>query len=217
MAVNKSGSKKKPAFKPPSNLGPLKKFTGTNALMAIIVALLVGYVGVSQLHKSSAAYSTVCNFNGYCLNRWGGGTANNTPIIAYPLVSNGLNEHFGFVNTTRCGTGKVTSICPFVVGSGFNAKFINNQIQQIKDFDTGKCLGSSVYEQQLGTTSPAALVPCGSADTYFVHNNVSATKNFVEDISWTNLNGKVHWLCDVGNKHPVTLFGTTGGASCQWL
>lgn len=129
-----------------------------------------------------------------------------------------------------CNKGRVSSKCPFTVGSGLNNRYYNDEIDQfvyVGNANAFDCL-SSVS----GSDYYASLAPCntlsgggGGIGTVFVRNisGGKATAGYVESKYWSNYNlSHYHeydtpaWLCfvqggGVGLDGPDLGYGT-----CQW-
>jgi hypothetical protein len=78
--------------------------------------------------------------NTWCVNREGGGTGNGTDIISWYMDD--PNNDFTTANTNWCNQGRVTTTCPFTVGSGLNNRYAGDPIITVEDYDNGKVVAA---------------------------------------------------------------------------
>jgi hypothetical protein len=207
---------------------PISKITKTLSLQSIasspkrliflgVFASVFVAAGVFVVARVNAdATRIVCDYTypSLCLNRMRGGTGNGTPIIAYTRDFDN-NENFRFAYLTNyCGSGHVTSTCPFAVGSGLNTRYQGNPILAFLDnSDQTKCVTAQ---------NPSAIVlePCGATGYVFVRNTVKGSIGHVENVHWSNQNysaghyNSPSWMCAVYGT--LVLDNSDFGNSCGW-
>lgn len=121
-------------------------FTGVLLLAGITTGIATGTVISAPAASAATPTYQLCNgptttVSILCLNRKGGGTAVGTPVIAYS--SNDSNNDFRFTPLTKmCGSGKVTTTCPFTLGGGLNDDYEGSQIVVLENTE-GTCVGTS--------------------------------------------------------------------------
>ncbi|HSW79520.1 MAG TPA: hypothetical protein VLG47_01965 [Candidatus Saccharimonadales bacterium] len=170
-----------------------------------------------------------------CLNRNGGGTGLGTSVIGWTKDFDN-NEDFYFQQINMCDHGYVSSTCPFAVGSGFNTRYLGDEIDQIRSTTSGKCVGNDVQHNAaffgaLETCNDPNTGTGGGDGTIFIHNIAGGggTINYVENRYWSNYNyqslglDEPSWLCARGSWHQAVQVGVAtvfpnGQAdnTCQW-
>ena len=127
------------------------------AIAAVIAAVTLG-VGLTTVpaHAQAATYQLTDDNGGssLCMNRDGGGTGNNTPVIAYNCGNVNNDFYWGYL-TTMCGSGTVTDTCPFADGSGLNLAYYGDPIVVEYAYNENKCVGGNGPND-----ASAKLEPC---------------------------------------------------------
>jgi len=78
-----------------------------------------------------------------CVNEYQGNTASGAPVKVWQTGSYQTNLWDYNYLTSMCGSGLVTSTCPFTVGSGLNTQFMGDPIIQIEYGPAGNCVATS--------------------------------------------------------------------------
>ncbi len=127
------------------------------ATAAVIAAITLG-IGLTTVpaHAQAAKYELKDDNGGssLCFNRDGGGTSDNTPVIAYNCGNINNDFYWGYL-TTMCGGGTVTQTCPFTVGSGLNAALYGDPIIVEQAYNELACVGG-----ESSTDNDAKLEGC---------------------------------------------------------
>ncbi len=204
------------------------------SLVAIFAAVCV-VVGIKYTFYSQAdgGYSQMCDYNYSAVQCFHvpSGSGISKPVTTTSINNDTLKEDFEQESMYRCNGGdRVTSTCPFTVGSGLNNRYLNDLIVQyayVGDGSGGKyCLGDEYNESTI-----AGLQGCnsyygtgGGPGTIFVVNigGGGGTAGFVESNYWSNQNYKngfyndPGWLC-AENGNNLGLNDSNGnGDLCQW-
>lgn len=150
---------------------------------AAAVLFLAGGLGVATSAPAHASSPAICtsggeNNNGDCMNAWSGGPA------VYAYLPNKSNEIFSFESTSRCGSGYVTSNCPFN-NHGQDAALGGDQIVEIT-YGGGGCVADA------SKTGFASLGSCSDSGGAFGNMYVVAKNNSLVDVGWTNQDG--NWV-----------------------
>lgn len=157
-------------------------------------------------------------------------------VINEPISASSFLQNFYMQQLTgMCNHGKVSSNCPFTVGSGLNNHYKNDQIVQYQY--TGNYKGAVLCIGNISNdNSTPALQPCntvngqdGGQATVFIRNVAGGggTPNFIENKFWSNYNYGIHlyntpaWFCSDydsrdGQKHALNLDSSNAGGVCQW-
>jgi hypothetical protein len=114
-----------------------------------------------------------------CINRSGGGYSSGTKIIGYNKDSDSNENFFATPMTSWCNSGKVTTTCPFSVGSGLNDRYDGDQIVSLNTTNN-QCVG---VNSGWATAVLGGCVPTGGA---FVESNTNGT--FLISVGVSN-----HW------------------------
>jgi hypothetical protein len=156
---------------------PNKRWRLRAGLIATFLALgaltAAGLPASAAPSASAAPYpETVTDISGYgdfAINNNGGSSANGTAMIGW-YANSSNDEWYSVLISGYCGSGYVTETCPFTVGSGLNAEYVDDPIVEIYGGQTGKCVaggqgaenGLLVYEE-----------PCGSDGYIWIQNYYS--------------------------------------------
>jgi hypothetical protein len=107
-------------------------------IVGVTAAGLIGFAGTRYSGLSLASGTPLCVSGGtaFCLSDLGL-TAPNNPVVARSRIP-GPNQDITLIRVTGAcgGAGKVTSTCPFVLGSGLNTRFETKYIYHLKFADT---------------------------------------------------------------------------------
>jgi hypothetical protein len=232
-------NKKKSAHKRYITPASIRSMSSRSRMLAILGFMVVfAGVGMAFVANSHAANTYILCDTGdaslpqQCLNAKAGGTAAGTLVIAWQRDYD-PNERFTFQFLSgMCNAGRVSSTCPFDVGSGLNNRYLNDAIVQIRDQNTGnECVGNGS-----NGGAYAALQTCGNTSgsgggygTIFVYNSGGlGTAGFVESRYWSDFefeHGHYNtpaWMCDVlghGGQievEGITLSSNGPDGTCQW-
>lgn len=112
----------------------------------LITGMTMGLTGVA--HAQVEIGSEMEDGYSLCMNRYQGGTGSGTKIISYNCGFTNADNYFFSESIGRCGSGYVTSTCPFTVGSGMNADNEGDYIYQFEAINwsngaTQGCLGDN--------------------------------------------------------------------------
>jgi hypothetical protein len=169
-----------------------------------------------------ATYGYLCadSGDGLCLNRSGCGTGYGTAVLTWTHETSSC-DHLGGLNQLgqMCGSGVVTSTCPFTVGSGLNSRYQGQEIMDIQ-FSTGQCAGDDGY-------GGGALEPCpdssgngGGDGTIFIWNTSLYMVNRHWSDAWYSGGYGANnpaFLCSQGvSGDRVNLAGGGQAGYCQW-
>lgn len=160
------------------------------------------------------------NGSGYCLNRNQCGGFGAKIIMWYHDFDN-CEDFVPSVLNAMCNYGKVSSTCPFTVGSGLNNRYLNQYIVAIQSQSNGgECVATT--SGGLGTVGacPNGLGNGGANGSIFVWTN----NRYVINRYWSNYNYSIgeanapSWMCSPGSVgQQVLLYDDTGSAGiCQW-
>jgi hypothetical protein len=181
------------------------------SIAAVIAATTLG-AGLTAMPAQAAAapayqLATDDGTNTLCMNRAGGGTSNNTPVIAYNCGDNNNDFHTAPL-TTACGGGDtVTETCPFTVGSGLNAAFYGDPIVAVFAYNENKCVGGSN-----STDLSAKLEPC-PAD-----NGLGGGWSTVDVLAYSHGNNPpYHFIVNRNWSDTAYSVGQSTGADCYGL
>lgn len=210
---------------------PIRKITSGLFVFAFVV---IGASFIVGGHAEPQVPNYVCNYGGSsgqaCLSAKQNGTSTGTEIFGGAKDFNS-NENFIIQQLTgSCNHGRVTTTCPFVAGSGLNTRYLNDEVIQFVDVQSGyiECLGNN------GGAS-GILVPCnnqngvggGIGSIFVLNKGGGGSIDFAENQYWSDANYSYNkeydtpaWLCmnqpvgqsqvDTDNTSPA------GGAICQW-
>ena len=159
---------------------------------------------------------------GYCMNDWNGDHNQGAPIKMY--YGGSSNEEFELQAINPCNSSPdpddVTETCPFVVGSGLNAKYDGSLIFQLYYPAANKCIGTSSAGNGIltGCNSPAGTG--GGDGTILISPDAGPFVNDdpIIDKYWTNQSpGTIEqYLCGLGFEQPLTLAATNFSTACEW-
>ncbi|HSW79666.1 MAG TPA: hypothetical protein VLG47_02715 [Candidatus Saccharimonadales bacterium] len=197
-----------------------KLFQPLEVIAIALIAIGVGFLGGHQYQGSSHAQFTsrVCNGKNWCLNRSGNGRLDGTHVLAWP--NGGSNENFTMIATSIPGCGSFVQNtpklqCPFAVGSGLNARYAGDPINEMYTDTTGiayKCVGTD-------SVGKGILLPCGSGTgTYMIAHN-----GYFIDRYWSNVNYQTYheyntpsFLCGFFNQQQVQFSNSGQSGYCTW-
>jgi hypothetical protein len=163
-----------------------------------------------------------------CANRDGGGTAENTPVIAWSAGDNNNDFEWSFL-VTDCnhGTVSVSPPCPFQTAA-LNSQFRGKFIASLFNISTGLCVGNSNNAQNnpFGDLEqcPAVNGAGGGWGTVFVLpdiiNPMSPNTTYAVNRFWSDApsggNGSAKYLCPFGRGLKLWLDGSQQAGVCQW-
>jgi hypothetical protein len=118
-------------------------------LIALLSAvMLVLGLGVAAASPALSARLALCPQKGTNQQDCHAVADSNTgsPVKAETLGASGWFENITNLPLNDCGSGFVTSTCPFIVGSGLNSKFLGDHIFHWEFVSTGTCLGVSTND-----------------------------------------------------------------------
>jgi hypothetical protein len=219
MPAKKKQSKGTYQLKTRLSFSSIKSSPQKMAVLAAFALVFIGGGAVLVAGSHADASQMVCDINytsASCLNRSGGGTGNGTRIIAWTRDWDN-NENFTMATLPNyCGGGKVTSSCPFTVGSGLNTRYQGDRIMNILDYsDQTKCAIAQ-------NPNSVVLGACNANGAIFVQNtpNGKGIIDYVENVYWSNQNyasGQYDtpgFLCDLSGS--VVIHADLGNGYCQW-
>lgn len=165
----------------------------------------------------------LCSSNGagYCMNDWNGSHIQGAAIKMY--YGHSSNEQFEVQGLNLCNSDpldQVTRTCPFVVGSGLNARYEGATIFQLYYPDANKCIGTVTGSGS--NAGNAILTGCnnsagsGGGDGTILIN--PGTDNSIIDRYWTDQSPStvVAYLCGTGFENPLTTSSSSLTSACQW-
>ena len=165
-----------------------------------------------------AVSAAVCDDSGtgLCLNRSGCGT---TTVISFAHDFDSCEDFKPVQLSSMCGSGLVTSTCPFTVGSGLNNRYLNAIIVVWKSTATGLCVDTDNNGGGSLGTCPGLDGQGGATGTTFVWNG----SHYVVSRFWSNFNFSLGaantpaWMCSRGAPVQITVDSGSGNAgTCQW-
>lgn len=137
-----------------------------------------------------------------CFNRSGNGTSAGTNVISYNCGY--ANNDFEFVQFTgMCNAGKVSSTCPFTVGSGLNNAYLGATIGGVEAYDENLCVGSAS-----ATTFSAKLETCPNID------GVGGGYSTIDVFGYSRSAGGVDFYALVNRNWSDTLYTAVGTSGC---
>lgn len=177
----------------------LGRFRKLAVAAAAVAALAVPAVTLAT--AAQAAVVPICTQGGAgkCLNDWNGGGINNTVKM---FTNQSGNENFGVQSlSTMCGSGHVTSTCPFS-NHVIDGQLLGASIVKMNYFPNGLCTGSGQNDDRaLLEACPGANGTGGGWGTVMVESNFSVPgchasngDTALVSVHWTNVNGSLSSL-----------------------
>lgn len=217
------------------NLKQLNQQGFDHVLILVVFVVIFAGVGAYFLVSSRAAtltYYQVCDYTPSpqeCMNDASGRTNSGTAVTEAVMNKKVSNQNF-YINplSDMCGHGRVTSTCPFTVGSGLNNRYINDGIVQFVyegNFYSGilKCLGNGKnggVEGALQTCNNVTGTGGGDGTVFILNSNGYTENRYWSDNNYTALKAydDPSWLCidgsvlnlDSGNSE------THDNGACVW-
>jgi hypothetical protein len=139
-----------------------------------------------------------------CLNTYQDNKNNGATIRVWQTGTTLDNQWTYDPLTNMCGSGKVTSTCPFTVGSGLNTQFLGDRIIKIISY-YGKCLASSSGGAAVEGNCPDLFGTGGDIGTIQVLDEQNGSINcftsyycYVVNRYWSNYHLTAQQVCTSG-------------------
>jgi hypothetical protein len=213
----------------------IRSFTRTHKiLIPSIFIVLFSAIGITLVNFGHAQtpYTLVCDLQSpsVCMQLTPNKIAAGTEIDAARFNASTSAENFNIEYLAgMCGNGLVTLKCPFTLGSGLNARYLNDPIIQFKYMGGGNyCLGTlyngSVFAglQRCNTLSGSG----GGQGTVFVIDSYKKhasgyieSRYFSDQMASKGIHDQPAWLCNLSNGGDlITLSGSNSyRTACQWI
>jgi hypothetical protein len=197
---------------------------------AIVLAIAMPAVlGGAQAAQATPLVQTCTTQSGHqlCFNQKGGLNNYNQPVIGYPPGDD--NNAFGFkYMSLMCGGGKVTSNCPFTVGSDLNDRYEGDYIAAVENQNTADtCVGTAGNGAAIETACPDEYGENGGDGSIFIlspaNGNPEDQPYYLVSRFWSDINysdgtkDAPAWACAYTSSSAILLNYPTGQSGyCTW-
>lgn len=193
----------------------------SNVLLLIVAMLVMAGSGSAFAQAGPSApnitYNPICDTSdSLCLNLKGNNDSIGTAIVAYRqqnVENEGLIQND---DTSRCG-GAVTSTCPFTKGSGFNSRYKNDPIVNLKWQAYDNCIGTNGTSRFTNVINAACN---GTGTDWVLHVSSPGSPEAIISVAGTNTNyangGGILFLTSGGSSGNSATIETSSSSGQQW-